>query len=529
MSDASDKANAKKAAVERTQQQADAAASNMNEDKPSQGKFNWWDTIVNVFVDHNSGKPDWTKVLLTGLGGLAAGVMGADLGIGGMLLAGTIGTLVAGFATAMLVPMARGDDPNATHRNHVVPRPFSPDPNTKVITQTPITLGDRTINIPAYNPNENKDVKPGIADPQLRTAIEDLRKIAGDGNPYDSPANKHLREMVNQLENKENIREINLRYLRDTLPQAQQGAVGQVDEYLSKLGPDAQQALSIKLNADLSKVPGMQGGLGNDLERYGREIKGHLLKELAATGGSVSTLENQKVLDSAWDNMSVVAKRNFINNFANEAIQNAMDNKASDARAFFPETETPMGIIGYRPNLSTWLLPDVLGATREAQYRWAATKTPPDFETMADILDKRIAEDPTLPQGSRLSDGITQQMQALALGMHAKGEVKKLDTYIAGPLHAELEQLSGFEAALKDQNQRIISLPSKVQAYTQGKNQPGTQVTFSQEILDKVGGLSSETSLAFQNASSPPEASNTIPTRPVDLKKKLANPSQSVG
>lgn len=505
------------------QQEADRNASGLVGEPQGERQFNWGEALVNTFTDHDSGGPDWTKVLLTVLGGIAGGIMGIDSGLGGILISGLIGTLVAGVGSAMLVPIARNEDPKAPHRPQTIKRSPALEPNSKVIEQVAVKLGNDAVSVPTYNPAENPaaSTNPSMADPQLRTIIEQYRHIAASGNPFDDPVNSHLRTVLATLEKNENTREINLRYLRDTLPSALEGPATQVDAYLQRLDPQKRQALSVRLRGiDLSKVPGQQGSLGPELEQYGQQIKDQLLKELAARRGVTPNgvdVESQKAIEdlfNSWDHLNVVVKRDIISNFADEAIKDAMNQNVKDTRVFFPETETPVPIIGYWP--SNWV-PDMFRSDMEGRYRNAANKNPPDYETMATVLEQRIAQDDHMPQNQRLSDGVKQQMKTLAMGMHAKEEVRRLDAYIAGPLHKELEQLDQFETSLNDQRQRVMSLKQYLQgnAQTQTTNDQSSKTSESlpQHVLNQVQNMMGTNPLTASNQS-PSGSAGPLPAKP---------------
>lgn len=464
------------------QKAADAAQQSVNDSlslrlsKPvdHNQQFTFWENIANALTDKNTRRPDWIKLVVAGLGGIAGGIFGGDLGPLGMAFTGIAGTLISGFAGSLIVDMLRGDNnPNKNPGGLPVRRPDAPDANEKVIAQTPVILpavapvklGETKIDVPVYDPTQNP------VPPALRKDIEAWRQIVAQGNQFKSVVNLNSRAMLAELESKANIHEMNLRYLRDTLPDALKIPASNVDAYLQKLGPDALKALSIKLDGiNLNEVPGQKENLPPELEAYGAEIKARLLQELASLRGTSPVglnLESAKVIvDSTWNDLSVIAKRNLISNFADEMILEAK-NKKIDHRLFFPEYEmTPDNVHFVNPHS---LNPTGFYNTIEDQFTAAYKKQ--DYKAMADILQQRLDNDKDQPEGSKLSQDAKNNMRVYILGLKAATERDNLDAYIKDTLKAkDLPKLDAFEKALKQQSQKVATLNTRMQAFAQSSS-----------------------------------------------------------
>ena len=418
-------------------------------------RFSPIEFVTNEFTDKNSGRPDWIKLLVTGLGGIAFGIMGADLGAVGALISGAIGLVVAGVGGSFLVNMIRGDDdPNKNPRGMSLNRPGAPSVNTNVISNNVIKVpGQADITVPTYNPAENS------APPALQSEIETWRNIVAKGNPYQDATNKHSRQMLEALESAENKWEINMRYLRDTLPGALNVPADKIDTYLNQLSPEAQKALSAKLDIDLSSVPGQKGLLPPELEAYGKSIKADTIAELSGQKNS----DAEAAVGSAWDNLSVVAKRNLINNYANDKI-NAVLNGKTSTNDMFPEYEKRIGDTGIYFNYHDFIPLGNLEKDFKDAYRRG------DFKAMKDAVQKRLDDDANMTGGSKLDDNTKNKMKELIVGLEAKEELKSLDAYIAGPLAKDLSKLHEFETSLTQQSQRVSKLQTRMERFSQTGN-----------------------------------------------------------
>ena len=469
-------------------------------------QFSILEKITNAFTDTDSGRPDWLKLLVAGIGGIVGTIFGADLGLGGAALVGIVGAALGGIAGNFLIPMIRGDDPNKLPRTWEASRPFAPDANAKVISQVPLHLGNATVTIPVYDPKENPAAKKSMAD------IERLRAVLADGNPVISPANKEALAFMKVVENSSNVWEMNMRYLRDTLPQTLQSSADQVDHYLNKTAPDQAKTLSVKLDMNLNDVPGQHGKLTEDLEIYGQAIKDRLLKEVAASHNTTPQnlgIESDKVIQNAWDNLSVIAKRTLIGNFAKQAKEDALNNALDDAGDFFPEYEgkTFLGFNlrtnwhglmtnGFR-NMFTLspLSPVAHYATNDLEHQFDDAIGRRDYQAMAEILKQQLNahdNDKDRPEGQRLDEGTKRKMRTIILGFEGAEKTRELSKYIDDQVRThDIPKLQEFESALIERNTRVQALQAFAKAHTP---------QLSPDAMQQAKDAAIKNSLAFANA-----------------------------
>jgi|GEM_PF-3750451 len=479
-------------------------------------KFPLWKQLTDQFTDKKTQKADWAKIALAAAGGLVGGVLAIDAGIVGMAIAATLGTALAGTASVFLFDWLRKDDPNKKAIPPVLLSPHAPDPNQQVLGKSQVLLpGIKTmkleqaiVDIPTY------DVSKNAASPATRTQIEAWKKIVKTGHPdsrvSEDATNWLSRAMIKQLESKANQNEINLRYLRDTLPDSLKGPSDIAQSYLKNLGPDAESALSVQLdpmlrkqNITLDKIPGQYGKLNNELEEYGSEIKTRLADDLAKLRGSSVTaldLESDKVMiNTSWDKMNVIAKRNMISNFAAQAIQETLATEA-DLRSFFPENETnilDLNIVQskeFKEKLNEYakmkveedkaiyvsfsgLLRSVPGVKTvtgmNEQEKFVEAYKTNDLKEMAASLKRRLLKDDEDKAAGEtsgvLKDTARRKIQIFLMGFKAHDKNLVLDKYIQEELIAkEIPALEKFENALIEHEWHVSRVKKRMTAYSQG-------------------------------------------------------------
>ncbi len=464
-----------------------------------------------------SGTPDWMKIGVAGIGGIAGALLAVDTGILGMLASAAFGTVISGAAGVFLVDHIRGDN-----KKRMVPppidRPFASEANENTLAKSqsvfpevaPIRADALDVTVPAYEKAENP------APPATRAEIEVWRKIVAKANPDSKHApnavNSISRRLLEQLESKQNQYEMNLRYMRDEFPRELEESRRKVDEYFGKFSPEVHEAMGISLDPmlkandiALDTVPGRYGkllvysdtGVNDELEVYGRHIKEQLAQELATLRGvSIDGLaiESPEVMaDKAWDELSVIAKRNLITNFTNRAIYDILSNP-TDWRHFFPEQHrslptliTSLGLDGLASQLREVSIDSkgalmfdsrlynrplaAVGITDQTESeRFIDAYQKKDLIGMAKALEDRLNKDESeLGEGSKLGADARERMQLFVMGLKAQSNKMVLDRYIQDELIGkQLPALEKYENAMIDHAEHIKSVNMRMRAFERG-------------------------------------------------------------
>lgn len=478
--------------------------------------FPLWKKILDQFTDKKTQKADWPKIAVAAVGGIAGGLLAIDAGIVGMGISALLGTALAGTIAVFLFNWLRGDKDEGPAVPPPLPRPHAPDPNKKVLSKSQILMPDvktmgvkeEVVDVPTYDKLENPNA------PMQRARIEELRKIVARGHTDSRVApnadNWIARALLKQMEEKANQNEINLRWLRDELPKQLQEPAAKAQAYLKKLGPDAEKYLSVKLDPMLVKqsitleeVPGQFGELTGELEKYGKEIKTRLARELAKLRGvkvEDLDLETKKVMiDTAWKDLNVIAKRNIISNFAVQAIYETLTNPA-DLRSFFPENETDILNFFRGEDAQNTLkkytgetvkvdddkaiyvsfsgllrkIPGVRAVTGDnEQEKFIEAYKTGNLDEMGAILKRRLKKDDDDRAAGKTSDLLKpearRKMEIFIMGFDAYNKNLALDKYIQDVLIAkELPALEKFENAIMEHTWHVARVKKRMTAYAQG-------------------------------------------------------------